>query len=487
MTLGSGSFRGWLGKGVATSIAYAAFVMSNGCGSADVASAVPAPPTCRCPDGATGYPESPDGGSDDSTNAAQRAAPQCGYGPNDHTSKTIGGTMAPPPSDLNVVVAMLENRSFDHLLSGLKNADTVTDRSNPDPLAAATGFVTSQHHETNYCISDLAHEWGPAHVEFDNGLLDGYAAVNNNGNPGARALGYYTKDDLPFWHWLGENFAVSERHFSPLIGPTWPNRLFFFKGTSCGYTEDRGTNPGVVSDCSMVGSSIFTLLRDKGRSATVYEEGGLASVTFLMELNRDKVGIPIPPSSLHEFEVDAANNLLPSFSFVGASTGELHGISPVLGPAEDDGHPPSDVRETQTFLYRIVHALTSNQDTWKKTILFITFDENGGLYDHVVPPPACAPDGPPDPSSCRDYEFNRYGLRVPLLVVSPYVTPGYISDFVTDHSSITRFIEHWLDLPAMTARDANAWPMLDFFDFSRTPQTVNLPAEPSFSSSCEAP
>ena len=77
---------------------------------------------------------------------------------------------------------------------------------------------------------------------------------------------------------------------------------------------------------------------------------------------------------------------------------------------------------------------------------------------------------------------------MPLIVVSPYIkSQGYVSHFVTDHSSITRFIEHWLDLPALTARDANAWPMLDLFDFTRAPITVSLPPAPSDPSTCEGP
>ena len=121
----------------------------------------------------------------------------------------------------------------------------------------------------------------------------------------------------------------------------------------------------------------------------------MASVTFLMGLNRNAVGIPIPPSSFEDFENAAANNDLPKFSFVSASTSELHAISPLLGPAEDDDHPASDVRDGETFMYKVVHALMRNPTTFQKTILFITFDKNGGLYDHVVPPPACSPGGDP--------------------------------------------------------------------------------------------
>jgi phospholipase C len=232
-----------------------------------------------------------------------------------------------------------------------------------------------------------------------------------------------------------------------------------------------------------VGDNILTLLKHNHTSYNVYEEGGLGSVSFLMDLDRDALGAPVPPRTLADFTADAEHGTLPAFSFVGASTGELHGISPKLGPAEDDGHPPSDVRNTEAFLYKVVQALMSNEQAFQKTVLFITFDENGGLYDHVVPPYACAPD---TTTACYDYDFDRYGLRVPLIVVSPYlVRQGYVSHFVADHSSITRFLEHWLDLPALSKRDANAWPLLDFFDFGRTPFQVTLPAAPVAHGSCK--
>jgi phospholipase C len=121
----------------------------------------------------------------------------------------------------------------------------------------------------------------------------------------------------------------------------------------------------------------------------------------------------------------------------------------------------------------------SNPTVWKKTVLFITYDEHGGLYDHVPPPPACEPDGEVTP----DYKFDRFGIRVPTMVISPFAKASYVSHLVADHTSITRFIENRFDLPAMTRRDANAWPLLDMFDFEKppfvTPPTGAPSAEPS--------
>ena len=108
---------------------------------------------------------------------------------------------------------------------------------------------------------------------------------------------------------------------------------------------------------------------------------------------------------------------------------------------------------------------------WPKMAVLYTWDEGGGLADHVPPPPAC----PPSPDQA---EFDNLGFRVPLFVVSPWARPGYVSHQKAELASITRLIEALHDLPAMTARDANAWPLLDMFDFG-CPALASAPEPPA--------
>jgi phospholipase C len=108
---------------------------------------------------------------------------------------------------------------------------------------------------------------------------------------------------------------------------------------------------------------------------------------------------------------------------------------------------------------------------WEHTAFFLTYDEHGGYYDHVPPPRAIAPDNlppvqPPGQPALTPGGFDRYGFRVPTVVVSPWARADYVSNVVQDHTSITAFIEHKFNLPAMTFRDANAHPMTDYFDFT---------------------
>ena len=130
-----------------------------------------------------------------------------------------------------------------------------------------------------------------------------------------------------------------------------------------------------------------------------------------------------------------------------------------------------------------MHALLGSPQ-WHQTALFLAYDENGGIYDHVLPPPACAPDGlapdlriPNDQATGPADGFARYGFRVPFIVVSPYAKKNYVSHHLYDHSSILRFIEAKFKMPALSARDANADALFDFFD-SQNPAFMTPPTLP---------
>lgn len=167
--------------------------------------------------------------------ASDRAG--CLFGPGDMTTETIGPNV--PHGDAlpfdHVVVLMMENRSFDSYFSalpsyGVTDVDVATDQDfNYDPSQSPPQKVY-RYHETRYCVADTAHQWSDVHLQYDNGRMDGFVATNNPG--GARAMGYYTQADLPFYYWLAKTFAISDRNFSSLLGPTWPNRFFFYGATS---------------------------------------------------------------------------------------------------------------------------------------------------------------------------------------------------------------------------------------------------------------
>jgi phospholipase C len=169
--------------------------------------------------------------------------------------------------------------------------------------------------------------------------------------------------------------------------------------------------------------------------------------------------------TMSQFSSDAKHGTLPQVTFVDAKiTEDANG---------NDEHPPGDIQLGQKFVSDRVHELFASPQ-WKSLALFITYDEHGGIYDHVAPPPACPPDDiEPKLENDEDQEFagrfDRLGVRVPFILVSPFAKKAYVSHKTYDHTSITRFIEAKFRLPALSNRDANADPLLDLFDFDRAP------------------
>ncbi len=391
-------------------------------------------------------------------NAAQRDG--CTFGPGDLTTTTVGPDV--PHGDAlpfkHIIVLMMENRSFDHYFSqlpsyGVTDVDVATDQDfNVDPDSNPVQQI-NRYHETRYCIVDPDHEWTSVHLQYDNGAMDGFVATNNPG--GGRAMGYYDQTDIPYYYWLAKNFAISDRHFCSLLGPTWPNRFYLYGATSWGNTK---TSDGTIfiNQKHITAPKIMDLLDTAGRSWKIYRDH-LSFAAIFKPTDPKYFG-----SSMDTFDSDVDANSLPDVAFVDPT---LYGTT--SGPTNDE-HPPSNLQRGQQFTERVLKKLMSNPAVWQDTVFFLVYDEHGGYYDHVPPPPACEPDNDVPP----DFPFDRLGMRTPLIVASPWVRPGYVSHLVTDITSITRFIENRFDLPAMTNRDANAWPMLDMFDFGQPMATT---------------
>jgi phospholipase C len=186
-----------------------------------------------------------------------------------------------------------------------------------------------------------------------------------------------------------------------------------------------------------------------------------------------------------QFFADAAAGTLPQVAFV-------DGIMIGRPNVENDEHPPANVQVGEAFVASVVDALMKSPQ-WGRSVLFITYDEHGGFYDHVPPPLACAPDDilPDLQPGDEPGAFDRYGIRVPVVAVSPYARKHFVSHVVHDHTSILRFIETRFDLPALTRRDANADPMLEFFKFDRAtfatpPKLPKAPIDEAHKTQCDA-
>jgi phospholipase C len=424
---------------------------------------------------------------------ADRARKSCHFKKGAMPAATVGSEL-PVDVDIpikNIVVLMQENRSFDsyfgHLAKFANRRDIASapeNTTNPESIANPNGPQHPYQHAKDLCLSDTNHEWYGAHTELNGGKMNGFFQANQNfteeGQPkvkpelvnGERALWWYDERDIPFYYALASTFAIGDHYHSSVVGPTWPNRDYLYAASSRGVTTN--VRPDATNlDFPAHDAVIFDELQRRRVDWVIFVDGALLVPrlgTFLTptQLLVRYSGIHIEP--MWRFYQRAKAGSLPDVSFIDANIHE-----DVDG---NDEHPPGDIQNGQKFTSDVVHAMFKSPE-WKQSAMFITYDENGGIYDHVVPPPACAPDDiRPDLQTDEDKEygsahrgdgFDQYGFRVPVTVVSPFVKKAYVSHKTFDHTSITRFIEAKFKIPALSNRDANADPMYDFFDFENPP------------------
>jgi phospholipase C len=365
----------------------------------------------------------------------------------------------------HIVVLMQENRSFDNYLGRLHfeaqpDSEPLPDNAaNPNPLNPP-GPPISAFHSGQLCdVADLDHSWNGTHRAWNGGQMDGFTTVNQDPlDPnGSRAMSYFTSDELPFYYRLYSTFAMGDRYFSSVMGPTFPNRYFLLAGTSFGHV--RNTIPDISADRDAYAPP----------NGTIFEQLDNAGVSWKVYFSQ------IPFAAIFGYVRRHWRNLAPMGAFyLDASLGRLPQVAFVdpifLGGAvvEDDEHPPSNVQLGQRFVSDVITALFASP-LWGSTALFLAYDEHGGYFDHVPPPPAVLPDNispmldPGDVSGA----FDRYGIRVPVAVISPFSRPHFVSHVVNDHTSILKFIATRFNLPPLTERVAQANSMLEFFDFQQ--------------------
>jgi phospholipase C len=369
----------------------------------------------------------------------------------------------------HIVVLMQENRSFDSYFGRLHyQGQSGTEAepqnaANPNPLG---GRPIHAYHKHRYCEkADLDHSWNGAHREYDHGRMDGFTRANvvPADQTGRRTMGYYTRKDLPFYYGLYSTFAIGDRYFSSVLSQTFPNRFFLMAGTSFGHI--RNDFPGNANQFRH--KTIFQELDRHHVKWKIY----YAQVPFAFEFKyvRDHQAGHVFP--IQRYYDDAKAGTLPQVAF----------IDPIFeGPTnvENDEHPSSNVQVGEQFVRKIVESLFHSPD-WKSSALFLTYDENGGFYDHVPPPRAPRPDDIKPMLEKGDVKagFTRYGFRVPVVVVSPYSRRHFVSHVVHDHTSILKTIEVRFGLPPLTNRDRDARPLLEFFNF-RHPHFMAPPKLP---------
>ena len=409
----------------------------------------------------------------------------------------------------HVVIFTQENRSFDHYFGSYRGVRGFSDQAasfqQPDPsntTSTPAGILMPFHLDTSKmnsaCTHDIDHGWVPQHQSWNNGVMNGFVTsrLPINANDAILTMGYYTRADLPYYYAVADAFTICDNYFCSVIGPTDPNRLY----TMAASIDPAGQNGGpllqtlVANRSSFFGKLTYTTmpeqLQARGISWKVYTSpdqnilNGIFSDNVLSYFKN----FQNPASPLYQ------NAFLPQFPtdfLADAISGNLPQVSWVIASVVDSDHPPAPSLFGEITLSSIIAALSANPVQWAKTALFVTYDENGGFYDHVAP--VTAPPGTvgeyvtapaiPDPTVAGSPAITGpigLGFRVPMLVISPFSRGGLVSSSLFDHTSVLRFIEtrFGAEVPNLSAwRRATVGDITSAFNFSKV--DLSIPSLPS--------
>ena len=319
----------------------------------------------------------------------------------------------------HIVVAMQENRSFDHYFGYAPQVQAAgfgppAGYTQPD----GTGGTVAPYRFTDLQTPDIPHYWSAVHDQWDGGLMDGFYT-----NAGIWSMGYYTATELPFYYSLLNDSTLCGGFFCSLLGPTWPNRFYLAAGTSGGITTNGLWGYGIFDY-----PIILDLLDAAGITWKVYNLGW-DSVPYG---NTDNVFVfwkryahdPRTLGSKGSYLNDLRRDRLPQVSF----------LIPSYARGWDE-HPPADVSVGMGIQEETITALRASS-AWESSVYIITYDEHGGYFDHVAPPPVDA--------------FGL-GVRIPTWIVSPWAKPGHIEPTTYDFGSILKFIERVYGLPTLAS------------------------------------
>ncbi len=393
--------------------------------------------------------------------------------PNVQRALAQGGSRAGSLSDIkHVVILMQENRSFDHYfgtLAGvrgfddpnvLKQADGRSVFYQPDTINPQ-GYMLPFHLDTKGTsaqkIPSASHAWAVQHQAWNGGKMDQWMPAHRkaDGTHAQFCMGYYKREDIPFQFALAEAFTLCDAYHCSVMGPTWPNRMYLMTGMID--ADATGGGPMISNRAPKGGYTWKTYaerLEEAGISWKIYQQKDNYGCNMLENFSvfqQAAVG-----SQLHtrgmvrgdegQFEYDAMHDKLPAVSW----------IIPTAVQSEHPDYMPAD---GAAFVASKIDAIAANPDVWAKTVFILNYDENDGIFDHVVPP--VPPEGTP-------HEFVNGlpiggGFRVPCIVVSPWTTGGWVCSENFDHTSVLRFLEQFTGVKETNITD---WRRSTFGDMT---------------------
>jgi len=403
----------------------------------------------------------------------------------------------------HVVIFIQENRSFDHYFGSYRGVRGFSDASaafrQADPAnttSSPSGALLPFHLDTlatnAACTNDIPHDWISQHQSWNGGAMDSFVTsrLPSSGINAELCMGYYSRADLPFYYAVADGFTLCDNYFCSVFGPTDPNRLYSMAAS----LDPDGRNGGPVLETlqnrmAFFGKLTYTTmpeqLQARGISWKVYSAPDLGNPNNLSPNNVLAYfkNFQAPSSPLYQ---NAFLPVFPNDFLSDAMTGNLPQVCWVIATGADSEHPPAAPLFGEITVSSMIGALTSNPAQWAKTAMFLTYDENGGFFDHVTPvtaPPGTAGEyvtapAVPDPTVVGSPAISGpigLGFRVPMILISPFSRGGLVSSGLFDHTSLLRFLEtrFGAEVPNLSAwRRAAVGDMTSAFNFSKPDPSV---------------
>ena len=372
----------------------------------------------------------------------------------------------------HVVLLMQENRSFDHYfgtLAGVRGFDDpkaamlATGNSvfyQPDP-GNPSGYLLPFHLDTRKTsaqkIPSTNHGWATQHESWNQGRMDNWLPAHRkiDGVNAPYVMGYHTRADIPFQFALAESFTVCDAYHSSVMGPTWPNRMYWMTGTIDPEGQAGGPIISNVVPADGYGWTTYAeRLEEAGVSWKVYQQDDNYGCNMLETFRAFKqAGFNSPlrmKGLMHrpegQFEYDAINDKLPAVSWI-------------ITTSTQSEHPDFMPAAGAAFVASKIDAIAANPEVWAKTVFILCYDENDGIFDHVIPP---------TPPAGTKKEFVGGlpiggGFRVPCVIVSPWTAGGWVCSELFDHTSSLRFLERFTGVKEPNISD---WRRGTFGDFT---------------------
>jgi phospholipase C len=415
----------------------------------------------------------------------------------------------------HIVILMQENRSFDHYFGTLRGVRGFGDPravklpsgasvwSQPNAGGALLPFRPDVPDLGLAFIEDTAHDWATTHDAWNHGKYDQWVPQK-----GTTTMAHYLRGDIPFQFALAEAFTVCDAYYCSFLGPTDPNRYHMWTG----WVGNDGKNGGPVLDNAEAGYDWSTYpekLQRAGISWKIYQDAGAGldaahfwgwgedayvgnygdnSLLYFHQYQNAAPGSPLFEGARTGTDISHAGGTLFDELAADVKANRLPQVSWIVAPEAYTEHPNWPPNYGAWYVARMLDALTANPEVWSKTAFFLTYDENDGFFDHMVPP--TPPESRAQGLSTVDTTNELFagnasfepgpigmGIRVPMIVISPWSKGGWVCSEVFDHTSLVKFIEQRFGVrePNITAwRRAVAGDLTSAFDF-RTPNDALVP------------